>query len=716
MRQISIDAITEAAQHVYKAAVRTPLDQARPAVCLDRRRRHPRSISSSSALQPIGSFKIRGAWNAVRKLTPEQMKDGVWTVSAGNAAQGVAFAARLAGVPCSVMVMDTAPQTKLRLDRAARRDDRQGQLRRMLADGRSRTRSARMRGHFVHPFDDDDFIAGNATAGLEILEDLPDVDAVVAALGGGGLLCGHRRGDARAQARRQDLRRRAGNRGAARTVVARAAKPSYFDAWKPSFVDGAGGKSVLPTMWPLLKDAGRRLDRHAARRDRRRDAQDRRARPRRRRRRRRHAPSPRRSAAAPAPEKSSPSCPAATSISFAHSLNCVSAHAVTVNHMSEERFANAAPLPDRLHRLHELALDLWWSWDDRARLVFRQLDYALWRATAHNPVQMLQRITAERLQAAARIRSSSRLYDEAIFGLDQARAARRTRGGASTQSMLGNGSIAYFSAEFALHQSLPIYAGGLGVLAGDHCKEASDLGLPFVGIGFMYPQGYFRQRMTNDGWQEERYERISWTDAPIEAAITPDGRPCIIAVPLGDRTVLAAVWRVRLGRVRLFLLDTDLAENAPWDRELSARLYGGDRETRIQQEIILGIGGVRALRALGHRADGVAPQRRPRRVRRAAAHPRDDRAGRVVRRRARRGAGARRCSRRTRRCPPATTRFRFSWSRSTSPAVGRDRPASPEFPRPRRIRQRQRLAVQHDGAGAAHRRRSSTASARCTAR
>ncbi len=165
--------------------------------------------------------------------------------------------------------------------------------------------------------------------------------------------------------------------------------------------------------------------------------------------------------------------------------------------------------------------------------------------------------------------------------------------------MLGNGSIAYFSAEFALHQSLPIYAGGLGVLAGDHCKEAADLGLPFVGIGFMYPQGYFRQRMTNDGWQEERYERISWTDAPIETAITPDGRPCITAVPLGDRTVLAAVWRVRLGRVRLFLLDTDLAENAPWDRELSARLYGGDRETRIQQEIILGIGGVRALRAMG---------------------------------------------------------------------------------------------------------------------
>jgi starch phosphorylase len=266
--------------------------------------------------------------------------------------------------------------------------------------------------------------------------------------------------------------------------------------------------------------------------------------------------------------------------------------------MSEERFATAAPLPPRLHRLHELALDLWWSWDDRARAVFRQLDYSLWRTTAHNPVQMLQRIPPQRLKEAAADPDFLKAYDEAIFGLDQARTVAHPWW-RDQQSILGNGSIAYFSAEFALHQSLPIYAGGLGVLAGDHCKEAADLGLPFVGIGFMYPQGYFRQRMTNDGWQEERYEKISWTDAPIEAAITPDGRPCITAVPLGDRTVLAAVWRVRLGRVRLFLLDTDLAENAPWDRELSARLYGGDRETRIQQEIILGIGGVRALRALG---------------------------------------------------------------------------------------------------------------------
>ena len=266
--------------------------------------------------------------------------------------------------------------------------------------------------------------------------------------------------------------------------------------------------------------------------------------------------------------------------------------------MSEERFSTAAQPPDRLHRLHELALDLWWSWDARAREVFRRLDYPLWRATAHNPVRMLQSITPDRLATAAADPDFLQAYDEAIFGLDAARSVAHPWW-QERASMVNGGCIAYFSAEFALHQSLPIYAGGLGVLAGDHCKEAADLGVPLVGVGFMYPQGYFHQRMTHDGWQEERYENISWTNAPIETAITPDGKPCITAVPLGDRTVLAAVWRVRLGPVRLFLLDTNLAENAPWDRELSARLYGGDREMRVQQEIILGIGGVRALKALG---------------------------------------------------------------------------------------------------------------------
>ena len=212
------------------------------------------------------------------------------------------------------------------------------------------------------------------------------------------------------------------------------------------------------------------------------------------------------------------------------------------------RYSNLTPLPDRINRLYELAIDLWWSWHREAREVFRRLDYPLWRVTAHNPVRMLWLIPRDKLQAAADDPEFLRLYDTALSGLDDARAAKNTWWTKRFPQLAGQ-SIAYFSAEFALHQSLPIYAGGLGVLAGDHCKEASDLGVPLIGVGFMYPQGYFRQSITSDGWQEEVYEKLSWNDAPIEPAMTPDGKPCVTAVPLGNRTVLVAVCRVRLGRV-----------------------------------------------------------------------------------------------------------------------------------------------------------------------
>ncbi len=255
-------------------------------------------------------------------------------------------------------------------------------------------------------------------------------------------------------------------------------------------------------------------------------------------------------------------------------------------------------LPERIKRLPELATDLWWTWNPQAREVFRILDYSLWRQTAHNPVLMLRNVSPEVLVAAAKDDRFVAVFDAALEALDRARSARNTW----WQHRFHDAGrpIAYFSAEFALHQSLPIYAGGLGVLAGDHCKEASDLGVPITGVGFMYPQGYFHQSVSPEGWQKESYERLNWNNAPIEPAVTPDGTICIVPVPLGNRSVLVQVWRVRLGRVTLCLLDTDLEENAPWDRELSARLYGGDRETRVQQEIILGIGGVRALKALGY--------------------------------------------------------------------------------------------------------------------
>jgi threonine dehydratase len=246
-RAISIESIRDAARHVYDAALRTPLVPLGEVVAGG-----PEVFLKLETLQPIGSFKIRGAWNAVRRLSREQIKDGVWTVSAGNAAQGVALAARKAGVPCSVMVMDTAPAAKLRnIDRLG------ATIVKATYDECWRTveahQSDRMRGHFVHPFDDDDFISGNGTAGLEIVEDLPDVDAVVAAVGGGGLLTGI---GVALRALRPEARVYAAEPETAAPLERslRRGEASRFDEWTASFVDGAGGKSVLATMWPLLRE------------------------------------------------------------------------------------------------------------------------------------------------------------------------------------------------------------------------------------------------------------------------------------------------------------------------------------------------------------------------------------------------------------------------------------------------------------------------------
>lgn len=258
-----------------------------------------------------------------------------------------------------------------------------------------------------------------------------------------------------------------------------------------------------------------------------------------------------------------------------------------------------AGLPDRIGRLQELAGDLWWTWSPAAREVFRRLDYRLWRLTAHNPIRTLHMSSEEGLARAAQDPVFLSLYDAAIAGLDQARNA----GGKWWSERVAEsrpGPIAYFSAEFGLHQCLPIYAGGLGVLAGDHCKEASDLGIPLIGVGFIYPKGYFHQHVSADGWQQETNERQDLGDTPVERAVTPDGRACNVEVPLGQGSVHVAVWRVRLGLVTLYLLDTDVEPNPPWLRELSAMLYVADRETRLRQEIVLGVGGVRVMRALGH--------------------------------------------------------------------------------------------------------------------
>ncbi len=262
-----------------------------------------------------------------------------------------------------------------------------------------------------------------------------------------------------------------------------------------------------------------------------------------------------------------------------------------------EDYVPLVPLPGRIGRLNELAYDLWWSWNDEACEVFRALDDQVWSFTSHNPVLLLHLLRAARVAEAAADPAFLARYDAAIECFDAARSSANTWWGRRVSGTPA-GVIAYFSAEFALHRSLPIYAGGLGVLAGDHCKEASDLGVPLVAVGLMYPKGYFHQNVSADGWQQEVYESLDWSDGPIEPALTRSGRPCSITVPIANRAVRIAVWRVRVGRVMLYLLDTDVDQNAPWDRELSARLYGGDRDGRLQQEIILGIGGVQALRAL----------------------------------------------------------------------------------------------------------------------
>jgi threonine dehydratase len=238
--------VRDAARYVYEAAARTPLVPLGPLAP-----GAPEVFLKLETLQPIGSFKIRGAYNAVRRLTASQLADGVWTVSAGNAAQGVALAASKVGARSSVMVMDTAPETKLRaIERFGAtivKASYEECWNTVVEHG-----SPRMRGHFVHPFDDDHFISGNGTIGLEILEDLPDVDAVVAPLGGGGLLAGvacvlrHERPDAKIYAAEPET-------AAPLAASFRAGRASYFDAWTPSFVDGAGGKSVLESMWPLLR-------------------------------------------------------------------------------------------------------------------------------------------------------------------------------------------------------------------------------------------------------------------------------------------------------------------------------------------------------------------------------------------------------------------------------------------------------------------------------
>ncbi len=255
-------------------------------------------------------------------------------------------------------------------------------------------------------------------------------------------------------------------------------------------------------------------------------------------------------------------------------------------------------LPDRIGRLGELATNLWWSWHDPARKIFRTLDYPLWNMGGHNPVKELREVNPEALQMAAKDPSFLALYDSVMSAFDKDVSNSHTWFAARYPSLL-NGPIAYFSMEYAIHNSLPIYAGGLGILAGDICKEAGDLGLPMVAVGFMFPQGYFHQHVPADGWQQEIYRQLDFEEAPISRVLSPEGGKAVARVQLGDIALAIGVWQVKVGRTKVYLLDTNLEENPAQYRELATRLYIADHEVRLRQEIVLGIGGVRVLRALG---------------------------------------------------------------------------------------------------------------------
>jgi starch phosphorylase len=245
--------------------------------------------------------------------------------------------------------------------------------------------------------------------------------------------------------------------------------------------------------------------------------------------------------------------------------------------------------------LEPLAWNYWWSWAPDGAAIFRDLDPELWEECEQNPRQLLARISPYRLAEA----SSDPVFLERVQRLAQSFDTYMKADRVSTGAITPEHPVAYFCAEFGIHNSLPLYSGGLGILAGDHLKSASDLNLPLIAVGLLYRYGYFRQRLRNDGWQEEHYGETHPNDLPLTLVKDADGEPLRIEVLIRERNVLAQVWRADVGRVTLYLLDTNIPENVETDRWVTGHLYGGDRETRIVQEMLLGIGGVRLLRKLG---------------------------------------------------------------------------------------------------------------------
>jgi len=257
-------------------------------------------------------------------------------------------------------------------------------------------------------------------------------------------------------------------------------------------------------------------------------------------------------------------------------------------------------LPRRIQRLSELSFNMWWVWNQDAQQLFRLIDKPLWDKLNHNPIAFLQQVDRALLNKSINDLYFLDRYDAVMKKYDQYLEGKNTWF-SETYPQLEKEQIAYFSFEFGLHESLPVYAGGLGILAGDHLKTSSDLGLPLVGVGFIYKNGYFMQSITEDGWQETRNFYLNYSEVPIIPLTDEQGNSLTISIDLPGRLVFARIWQVNIGRNFLYLLDSDLEENSPNDRQLTSRLYSNDLEVRISQEILLGMGGVRALRILGYK-------------------------------------------------------------------------------------------------------------------
>ncbi len=261
-------------------------------------------------------------------------------------------------------------------------------------------------------------------------------------------------------------------------------------------------------------------------------------------------------------------------------------------------------LPERLNGLSELAENMWWSWNPSARMLFKMLDRPAWKESRYNPDKMLKGLPPQILEKAVRNPDYLRQYD-VVMSRFKHHLAKKSCPLLSEIEVPLESVIAYFSAEYGLHRSLPFYAGGLGFLAGDHLKECSDLNVPLVAVGFMYPEGYLHQHIREDGWQDNITETLDREAASINRVLSPAGSQLTVRVPLIEPAIHVAVWKVMVGRIPLFLMDTDIEQNDPWNRTISARLYTGDLEQRLRQEIVLGIGGAEVLEVIGFKRFGL---------------------------------------------------------------------------------------------------------------